>query len=115
VGFESPFAARRRLADAMTTRVDCFSASPGPAALALADVERPVPISIDGELDRLASDILDAPGAGGALLAAFAAQARALSLVAEAASRAPHAPLPADVLGRVRDAIRSASSATSFA
>lgn len=50
------------------------------------------------ELDELALDIVATPGAGGALLAAYAAQARALTLVLEAARRAGSAPLPASVL-----------------
>jgi hypothetical protein len=80
-----------------------------PVATVTHDVEVPVAVSLEGELDRLAGDILETPGAGGALLAAFAAQSRALYLVAEAAARSPDAPLPADVLGRVRRALEQAS------
>jgi hypothetical protein len=49
-------------------------------------------------LDDLAQDIVSTPGAGGALLASYAAQARALTLVLEAARRSEGAPLPASVL-----------------
>ena len=67
-------------------------------------VAEPVPASsaatpaLVSELDELALDIVATPGAGGALLAAYAAQARALSLVIEAARRGGSAPLPASVL-----------------
>ena len=50
------------------------------------------------ELDELAMDIVSTPGAGGALLASYAAQARALMMVIEASRRAQGAPLPAAVL-----------------
>jgi hypothetical protein len=66
-------------------RVDAVSPSPYSNALVQ-------------ELDELAQDIVSTPGAGGALLAAYAAQARALSMVVEAASRGQSAPLPATVL-----------------
>jgi hypothetical protein len=56
-------------------------------------------------LDDLACDIVSTPGAGGALLAAYAAQARALSMVVEAASRATDAPLPPSVLQAARAAL----------
>ena len=58
-------------------------------------------------LDQLAHDIVQTPGAGGALLVAFAAQARALSLVVEAARRSQGAAtLPAEVLAAVQNALR---------
>lgn len=60
------------------------------------------------ELETLARDIVSTPGAGGALLAAYAEQARVLQLVAQAAARSPHAPLPA----QVRLAVDSAVQAT---
>ena len=47
------------------------------------------------------------PGAGGALLAAFAAQARALSLVIEASRRGGAAPLPASVILAAQEALAS--------
>ncbi|MGV3709954.1 MAG: hypothetical protein ACO1Q7_14055 [Gemmatimonas sp.] len=59
-------------------------------------------------LDELAHDILATPGAGGALLAAFAAQARALSLVMEAARRTQGAAaLPAEVMMAVQSALQT--------
>jgi hypothetical protein len=60
-------------------------------------------------LDDLAQDIVAIPGAGGALLAAYAAQARALSMVVEAAKRAGSAPLPASVLMAAQDALSAPS------
>lgn len=66
-----------------------------------------------GSLELLAQDIADTPGAGGALLAAFAEQVRALRLVAEAADRAPGTPLPASILAAVRSAIGEASFGSS--
>ncbi len=60
-------------------------------------------------LDDLAQDIVAIPGAGGALLAAYAAQARALSMVVEAAKRAGSAPLPPSVLMAAQDALSAPS------
>ncbi len=60
-------------------------------------------------LDDLAQDIVAIPGAGGALLAAYAAQARALSMVVEAAKRAGGSPLPASVLMAAQDALSAPS------
>jgi hypothetical protein len=58
-------------------------------------------------LEQLAHDIVATPGAGGALLLAFAAQARALSLVMEAALRTQGAAgLPAEVMAAVQNALR---------
>jgi hypothetical protein len=56
-------------------------------------------------LDELACEIVSTPGAGGALLAAYAAQARALSMVVEAALRAGDAPLPPSVLQAAQAAL----------
>lgn len=120
MGFESSDAARRRFAVlAMSNeRVQealAPSSFPGfeppamPAQLAdmpllTAEQEK---VAVASELDVLAHDIFATPGAGGALLVAFAAQARALSLVMEAATRAPGSiSLPADVLGAVQAALR---------
>jgi hypothetical protein len=64
-----------------------------------------------GSLDVLAVDILETPGAGGALLAAFAEQTRALHLVAEAVRRTPDAPLPPAVLASVLAALAQAPTA----
>jgi len=65
--------------------------------------------ALAGSLEVLAQDIADTPGAGGALLAAFAEQVRVLRLVAEASDRAPGVPLPASVLAAVHAAIGEAS------
>lgn len=70
------------------------SASPNSGALAL-------------HLDDLAQEIVSVPGAGGALLAAFAAQARALSMVIEAARRSGNAPIPASVILAAQEALAS--------
>lgn len=67
--------------------VSSVSATNGPAAQALVL-----------ELDELAQDIVSTPGAGGALLAAYAAQARALTMVLEASRRSTNGALPAAVL-----------------
>ncbi len=69
--------------------------------------------ALAGSLEVLAQDIADTPGAGGALLAAFAEQVRVLRLVAEATDRAPGAPLPASVLAAVNAAIGEASFGSS--
>ncbi|HYW30407.1 MAG TPA: hypothetical protein VE869_02790 [Gemmatimonas sp.] len=69
-----------------------------PASSAAASPSSSASPALVSELDELALDIVATPGAGGALLAAYAAQARALSLVLEAARRAGSAPLPASVL-----------------
>ena len=57
------------------------------------------------ELDELAQNIVSTPGAGGALLAAYAAQARALSMVIEAARRGASTPLPAAVIAAAQAAL----------
>ena len=66
-------------------------------------------VSLVRHLDDLAQDIVAIPGAGGALLAAYAAQARALSMVVEAAKRAGSSPLPASVLMAAQDALSAPS------
>ena len=58
------------------------------------------------QLDLLAQEIVATPGAGGALLAAYAAQARALTMVIEAARRAAKSPLPGSVLAAVQEALQ---------
>jgi hypothetical protein len=60
-------------------------------------------------LDHLAHDIMTTPGAGGALIAAYAAQARALSMVVEAARRAGTGPMPASVIAAVQEALAAPS------
>jgi adenine/guanine phosphoribosyltransferase-like PRPP-binding protein len=67
------------------------------------------------QLDDLAQDIVNTPGAGGALLAAYAAQARALSMVVEAARRAGSSPLPAVVLAAAQEALSVPSPLPGFA
>ena len=57
------------------------------------------------ELEELAQDIVSTPGAGGALLAAYAAQARALSMVLEASRRSTNGALPAAVLRAAQAAL----------
>lgn len=113
MGFESSRAARRRLAAVAATnsRVqEALSSSSFPgffgesqsdfqATPAVEVASQPAPASdLHDQLDLLAHDIITTPGAGGALLAAYAAQARALTLVVEAARRAGGAPLPPAVL-----------------
>jgi hypothetical protein len=57
------------------------------------------------QLDLLAQDIVATPGAGGALLAAYAAQARALTMVVEASKRAGMGPLPQAVVSAAEAAL----------
>ena len=70
----------------------------------------PEPKALVRELDELALDIVATPGAGGALIAAYAAQARALTMVLEAAARGLDSPLPAAVLQEARAALRPPSA-----
>ena len=58
----------------------------------------------DPRLDALVQDALGVPGAGSALLRAFAAQARALALVLDA-DRLGVTQLPPDVARRVEGAV----------
>lgn len=60
---------------------------------------------LDRQLETLARDIIATPGAGGALLASYAAQARALVMVLEACKRADECPLPTAVMTAVSDAL----------
>lgn len=133
MGFESAYAARRRLAlvaesneyvqqvvqDALAPET-LQAATP---ALRMEDTKMTVRVTgtdsgrlgdvaptapAVNHLDELAHDILATPGAGGALLAAFAAQARALSLVMEAARRTQGAAaLPAEVMMAVQSALQT--------
>lgn len=134
MGFESSQVARRRLAALASSndRVqDALSASVGTGHWHIRGEQesrqqdfhhdREVPLTAnaalgvprDGalvrHLDSLAHDIMATPGAGGALLAAYAAQARALSMVVEAAKRAGNAPLPASVLIAAQEALLSSA------
>ena len=120
MGFESSHAARRRLAVlAMSnTRVhEALSPATFPGLefksplAALTPAEEPTP-SVEHHLDKLARDIMATPGAGGALLVAFASQARALALVMEAALRTQGASaLPDEVMSAVRSALHVPASA----
>lgn len=73
------------------------------------------PAALVQQLDDLAQDIVSTPGAGGALLAAYAAQARALSMVVEAARRAGASPLPTAVLLAAQEALSAPSPLPGFA
>lgn len=125
MGFESSQVARRRLAALASSngRVqEALSASAFPGIWGTSSHQdssrdREVPLSAGAaqsgalvrHLDDLAQDIVAIPGAGGALLAAYAAQARALSMVVEAAKRAGGSPLPASVLMAAQDALSAPS------
>lgn len=130
MGFESSRAARRRLAAIAATnqRVqEALSAStfpgffgetqytaeldsiPTPAAIDVAP-----PTDLNDHLDLLAHDIIATPGAGGALLVAYAAQARALSMVVEAARRAAGAPLPPSVVRAAEVALNTPTALSSL-
>lgn len=118
MGFESSDVARRRLAAMamsnqrvqealVTTGTDSVWAGD---AVELGFAEHAIGGgALAGTLEVLAQDIADTPGAGGALLAAFAEQVRVLRLVAEATDRTPGAPLPASVLEAVHAAIGDAA------
>lgn len=125
MGFESSRAARRRLAAIAATnkRVqEALSPSAFPgffgeghqeeliASRANASQSAAATSELQLQLDVLAQDIVSTPGAGGALLAAYAAQARALTMVVEAARRSSGAPLPAAVLHAAEAALSSPSA-----
>ena len=126
MGFESSRAARRRLAAiaASNKRVQealspsafqgFFGDSHGDYEVAASQTSAGdrTTTPLHEQLDVLAHDIVATPGAGGALLAAYAAQARALTMVVEAARRAGSAPLPAAVIHAAEAAL---STPTSFA
>ena len=124
MGFESSQGARRRLAALAATNgriqealapsgFPGLSAAAKGASKARADradssISTPNPALVQ-QLDSLAQDIMATPGAGGALIAAYAAQARALSMVVEAARRAGGAPLPASVIAAAQEALTAPS------
>jgi hypothetical protein len=123
VGFESSRAARRRLAVIAATnqRVqEALSPSAFPGFFADSSMDedhevtgaesRSTSTELQVQLDVLAHDIVATPGAGGALLAAYAAQARALTMVVEAARRAAGAPLPAAVVLAAEAALSTPSA-----
>lgn len=106
MGFESSQMARRRMAvlAASNGRVqDALSADLSPVAPPTTST------ALARQLDALAHEIVATPGAGGALLAAYAAQARALALILEAAKRAGTSPLPAAVLATAQEALEAAA------
>lgn len=124
MGFESSQVARRRLAAlaASNGRIQealAPSSFPGfesggtqPSARRAERAEpanTPPSSALVQHLDSLAHDIIATPGAGGALIAAYAAQARALSMVVEAARRAGSGPLPASVLEAAQKALSTPS------
>jgi hypothetical protein len=118
VGFESSHVARRRLAaaamsnqrvqEALALFTPAAEPQPAPADLAHVDVPR-ADAGLANTLETLAVDIVDTPGAGGALLLSFAEQVRALRLVAEALDRMPDAPLPPAIGQAVRSALAQAT------
>ncbi len=99
MGFESAQGARRRLALVAARREEVQQAlgSEAPQRELIAPLE------------LLAREILATPGAGGALLAAYATQARALALVLEAVQRGEQSPLPAAVVQAVRHAMTTSA------
>lgn len=124
MGFESSQGARRRLAALAATNgriqealapagFPGMNAAAKGASKARADRSEPsIPApssALVQHLDTLAQDIMATPGAGGALIAAYAAQARALSMVVEAARRAGGAPLPASVIAAAQEALTAPS------
>ncbi len=137
MGFESSEVARRRLAVlaasndrvqealapstfpglgmGMTGREDRYDRHRETQVPTPVHAKADAPAALVQQLDDLAQDIVSTPGAGGALLAAYAAQARALSMVVEAARRAGAAPLPTAVLLAAQEALSAPSPLTGFA
>lgn len=83
---------------------ECMPAG-GTAGPTVVTVPHPYSNALVQELDGLAQDIVSTPGAGGALLASYAAQARALTMVLEAARRGASTPLPAAVVAAAQAAL----------
>lgn len=114
MGFESAYAARRRLALLAESNEFVHEAvrdgleSPGRSPCVRVETGKfEGAHEVAGHLDELAHAIIATPGAGGALLVAFAVQARALSLVMEAARRTQGAAgLPTEVMAAVQNALR---------
>lgn len=129
MGFESSHVARRRLAaaamsnrrvqEALALFTPAAEAHSAPADVARADAPRAeaprTEAALASTLETLAIDIVDTPGAGGALLLSFAEQVRALRLVAEALDRMPDAPLPPAIGHAVRCALAHATFASPIA
>jgi len=115
VGFESAYAARRRLALVAESNEfvheavqDGLESTGRSTSVRMETAAFEGAQEVAGHLDALAHEIMATPGAGGALLVAFAAQARALSLVMEAARRTQGAAtLPAEVMAAVQNALRA--------
>ncbi len=118
MGFESSRIARRRLAalassDSRVHEALAPASFPGlfddefSASEAQSPIETQQSGALMSQLDQLARDIVNSPGAGGALIAAFAEQTRALTLVVEAAKRAGENPLPTTVLNIAQKALES--------
>lgn len=122
MGFESAHTARRRLAmvamsketvhealaSASYTNLTLERGSDQNSDRVKSSVLAEVPRTVAEHLDALAHSIVATPGAGGALLLAFAEQARALSLVVEASARTKGAAtLPAEVMAAVQHALRT--------
>ena len=124
MGFESARAARRRLAAIAATnqRVQeallpssfpgFFDQSPGDSQVDFSPPTNSLGAqrALHDQLDVLAHDIVATPGAGGALLVAYAAQARALTMVVEAARRSGGSPLPVEVLNAAEAALSAPSA-----
>ena len=123
MGFESSRIARRRLA-ALATTNDRVQEALAPSQFPGLFSDKEIPIgevdvinadathagtvsTLARQLDLLAQEIVATPGAGGALLAAYAAQARALTMVIEAARRAGDLPLPQSVLAAAQEALEA--------
>ena len=125
MGFESSRAARRRLAAIVATNRRVQDAllpsafpglfdSDGGSDEATAEASSTASDNeLHDQLDVLAHDIVATPGAGGALLVAYAAQARALTMVVEAARRGGSAPLPASVIHAAEAALSAPSACAS--
>lgn len=105
MGFEPVQVARRRLALVAAQRLDVQVALDGDAPNGAAPNGVALPRAPLAPLEELAREILDTPGAGSALLAAYASQARALALVLEVVHRSEHPPLPLSVVHAVRQAM----------
>jgi hypothetical protein len=103
VGFESAQVARRRLALLASRKEEVQVAMAGEPGGH--DGGRDGTVGPHGPLEELARDILGTPGAGSALLAAYASQARALALVLEVIQRSECHALPASVVQAVRQAM----------
>ncbi len=128
MGFESSRAARRRLAAIAATNKRVQEAlSPSSFGGLFGEPDDPDagmndrhamasngPAELHFQLDVLAHDIVSTPGAGGALLAHYAAQARALTMVVEAARRGAGSPLPAAVIHAAEAALSSPAAFAGF-